>query len=89
MIPLKQFCAEEAHRAQSSLNAIYLRIRAGRYPGIILYRKNRNVVFVLNQPSYSPVRKRHPDLKGHTDRSYQRLYMRKYRLTHPRRKSST
>lgn len=46
-IPLKQWCYEEAMKAHVSVNAIYMRMYHGWYPGIRLERKNARVVWVV------------------------------------------
>lgn len=46
-IPLKQWCYEEAMKAHVSVNAIYMRIYHGSYPGLVFERKNARVVWVI------------------------------------------
>ena len=45
-VPLKQWCAEEAQRANVARITIYHRIQRGWYPKLPLKRVNKRVVFV-------------------------------------------
>lgn len=58
-IPLKQWIAEEAARANRSPRWVFQRFSAGLYPNLTIRRVNKRVVFVVLDP-IAPSSQTHP-----------------------------
>lgn len=54
MIPMKQWLAERAQECGLTPDGVWWRLRHGKYPQMKLKRKNKRVVFVVDEMRVSP-----------------------------------